>query len=617
VEGWRGWVGFLLVIAGLARAGLLVAHDPMMGYANQGDMHRTGSCIGLYPAIDEPARSEATPDAPIAVYRSEAARRGNCYASSEVLIAAAVVATARAARLDAGGFRLQWIGYAKLFLLAATALLIAWALRDHLAAAVLHGLVVLLVLTDPVVTLWFNTLYTDFTVIWGLYAAIGAACALALSERATIALWQLFLAAVVVLALSREQWAYFAPALVLASWPWLWYRSRPMTVTVFVVALVTCLISSSLIPRPGVVRHANRADTYLAVVIPASANPAHALEVLGLPARCQAMVGANWYKQRGENLQVACPEVFSLSSVAFLRFASAEPEVIARSLARVLPASQGMAPAVLGTLEGAKRVTARELPWQAFSPLLAMTSHIPVAVFVAVALAMFLFTPFALLMAIAWARPSRVEIGTPVLLAMLLGGTALYAWVTTVFGDGLSEAGRHFLAGSLAIDTALIAIVVGVPVLAVHWVKAPRQGAMQMVAGVAVVAVIALASVMAFRWAETEPLAIGALERPDGRQAPSSGVQLGGWALDPFGVEGVQVEVGTLRRAARIGEPSPDVQAAFPGYPEAARARFVLDVKGEELAQAGAANDLALRITVKSKSGAVTEIDRRRLEIAP
>ena len=115
------------------------------------------------------------------------------------------------------------------------------------------------------------------------------------------------------------------------------------SVTVFVVALVTCLVSSSLIPRPGVVRHANRADTYLAVVIPASANPAHALEVLGLPARCQAMVGANWYKQRGENLQVACPEVFSLSSAAFLRFASAwlaqragDPAAAERHYRRVL-----------------------------------------------------------------------------------------------------------------------------------------------------------------------------------------------------------------------------------------------------------------------------------------
>jgi len=406
------------------------------------------------------------------------------------------------------------------------------------------------------------------------------------------------------------------PALVLASWPWLWYRSRPMTVTTFIVALLACLISAN-IPRPGLVRHINRADTYLGVVLPASSNPTRALEVLGLPLRCEVMVGANWYKQRGENVQVTCPEVFLLSSVAFLRFASAEPEVLARSLARVLPATQAMAPAGLGTLGGSKRVTAPELPWQAFSPLLAISSHVPLTLFVTVALAMFLFAPLALLVAIAWARPSRVEIGTPLLLAMLLGGTALYAWFTTVFGDGLSEAGRHFLAGSLAIDIALLAVVIGVPVLVLHWVKAPRQGALQMVASAAAALSIVLAIAMAFRWAETEPLAIGALERPDGKQVPSAGVQLGGWALDPFGVERVQVEIGALRRAARFGEPSPDVQAAIPGYPDAARSRFVLDLTGEELAQAAAAKEMTLRITVKSKSGAVTEIDRRRLEPAP
>ena len=616
MSGWREWIGFVLVILGIARAALLIAHDPTIGYANQADMHRTGSCIGLYPAIDEPARSEATPAAPIGTYRSEAARRGNCYASTEVLIAAAVVATARALRIDGDGIQLRWIGYAKLFLLAVTALLIAWALHDHPVASVFHGLLVLLVLTDPAVTLWFNTLYTEFAVIWGLYAAIGVVCALALSERAAVALWQLLLVGIVVLAFSREQWAYFVPALVLASWPWLWYRSRPMTVTTFIVALLACLVSAN-IPRPGVVRHVNRADTYLGVVLPASSNPTRALEVLGLPARCEPMIGANWYKQRGENVQVTCPEVFLLPSVAFLRFASSEPEVIARSLARVLPAMQAMAPSELGALAGARRVTARELPWLAFSPLLAISSHVPASVFVTVALAMFLFAPLALLVAIAWARPSRVEIGTPFLLAMLLGGTALYAWVTTVFGDGLSEAGRHFLAGSLAIDTALLAIIVGIPVLIVHWAKAPRQGALQMVASAAAALSIVLAIVMAFRWAETEPLAIGALERPDGKPAPSPGVQLGGWALDPFGVEGVRVEIGTLRRAARIGEASPDVQAALPGYPDAAHARFVLDLTGEELAQSGATKETALRITAKSKSGAVTEIDRRRLEIAP
>jgi hypothetical protein len=616
---WRDWIGVALVVAGLARAALLISHDPMLGYANQYDMHRTGACIGLYPAIEEPARSEATRDAPIALYRGEAARRGNCYASSEVLIAAAVTATARALRIDGGGFRLQWLGYAKLGLLAITALLIAWALHHHPAAALLHGLIVLLVLADPIVTLWFNTLYTEFAVIWGLYAAIGAACALALSERITIALWQVLLVGLVALAFSREQWAYLAPLLVLIAWPWLWYRSKPMTVTTLVVALFACLVSSSVLPRPGVVRHMNRADTYLGVVIPASSNPTRALEVLALPARCEAMVGATWNHQRGENVQAACPEVFSLSSFAFLRFAKEEPEVIARSLARVLPAVQALVPEELGALEGGKRVPAGALPtWVAYSPLLALTAHLPGLAFVTLAIAVFLLAPLALLVALAWARPSRVEIGTPKLLAMLLAGTALYAWITTVFGDGLGEAGRNFLAGSLAIHCAILSVIVGIPVLVVHWVKAPRQGALQMVAGIAAAAVIVLAIVMTLRWADTEPLAIGALDAPKARQVPAGGVQLLGWALDPFGVESVAVELGSLRRAARIGQASPaTLPAAYPGYPDAARAGFVADLTAEDLAKAGPANDLPLRVTVKSKTGAVTEVDRRRLELAP
>src|SRR4030095_2631395 len=51
----RGWA---LLVSGLARAALLVLHDPIMGYGNQYDMHRTGACVGLYPAVDEVSRGK-------------------------------------------------------------------------------------------------------------------------------------------------------------------------------------------------------------------------------------------------------------------------------------------------------------------------------------------------------------------------------------------------------------------------------------------------------------------------------------------------------------------------------------------------------------------------------
>jgi len=50
VEFLRQWIGVILILAGLARAGIVVLHEPLVGYANQYDMHRTSACLGLFTA---------------------------------------------------------------------------------------------------------------------------------------------------------------------------------------------------------------------------------------------------------------------------------------------------------------------------------------------------------------------------------------------------------------------------------------------------------------------------------------------------------------------------------------------------------------------------------------
>jgi hypothetical protein len=606
------WVGFVLVLLGILRAGVLVAHDPVMGYANQYDMIRTSACIGLFPAGADP--SARSPDAPIAEYKTGGPRSGQCYLSTEVGIAAAVIGVARMATGERGIIRLNWIGYAKLGLLAITAFAIAFALHPHPGAALLHGVIFLGVVADPVSTLWFNSLYTEFAAIWGLYAVIGAACALALSARAAAVMWSLVVTGIVGLAFSREQYALLVPALVAAAWPWLWRRSSEMTVAAFILALAACLASFNIAPRPGMVTHVNRANAYLGVVLPASSHPQRALQLLALPARCEAMVGATWYLQRGENVQQACPEVFLLPSYAFLRFLPEEPEALARAVARVVPALQGMSPAYLGTLEGARNARASDLPWWAFSPLDAISNRMPLAVFVPLLLVSMLAAPLALLAALAWARPSDDQPHAGLLLAMLLGGTVIYCLLTSVFGDGLSEAARHFLAGALAMSAAVIAALAAIPALAARWWDAPKRHAFEIAAGFAAIPLAMLACVTAWRWAQEQPLALGVLDAPLDRQGTLPALKIRGWALDPFGVEGVQVEIGKIRREARVGEASPELQPLFPGYPDGARGRFALDLGEDDLAKAGAPEDLGLRITARSRAGAATEIDRRRLE---
>jgi hypothetical protein len=225
-----------------------------------------------------------------------------------------------------------------------------------------------------------------------------------------------------------------------------------------------------------------------------------------------------------------------------------------------------------------------------------------------------LAAPIACLAAIAWARPWRGEPRTGLLVAILLGITVIHGVVTTVFGDGLNEAARHFIPASLALITLVIASVAGIPGTIARWLASPRACAFEMVATLAFAAVAILSCTVALRWAEVQPLAIGALELPPGREGTAAPLKLQGWALDPRGVESVQIELGKLKRQVQIGEDSPELAAAYPGYPDRAHGRFVLELGAADLAAAGAPEEQPMRITVRSAGGAVTEIDRRRVE---
>ena len=611
--GWRNWLGVALVIAGLARAALLVFGGPLAGYANQYDMHRTGACLGLFPAIEAPRDKQPTPDAPIDLYRKDSSDGGGaCYRSTEVLIAASVAAVAKSLEADSAGFRLRWLGATKFALFAVAALLLAYALAPNAGASIGHGAIVLLVLADPVVTLWFNTLYTEFAIFWGLYVSIGCLFALAVGARGAPLLWLLLVSGLGALAFSREQFALLPPALVIAAAPWLARSSPSPYVLTLGAAVVTSMVSFGLLPRPVAITEANRADAYLGVVLPASSNPPAALATLGLPARCAPMIGATWYLQRGEDIHVVCPEVTRLPSTAFLRFLSAEPQLLARAAVRVLPATQAVAPPYVGTLAGTTRQEIGDLPWWRGSLLHAIVPWVPGVAFAllvaATIVAAFVGAAIAVARLLLRSNPG----GGP-LLAMLLGGTALYALATTVFGDGLSEAARHFLAGWLAMACALIAACAGLVEAVRRAVREPRSLRWTAPVSIVIVALGAWAVIEAREWTRAQPLALGVVDEPLGRSLAPTDVVVRGWAVDPFGVGRVESTLGEIKRAA-LPDPKPALpEPRLPGYPEHGRARFQVAFTAEELMRETANGPAILRTTVTSRAGAVTEIDRRTI----
>jgi hypothetical protein len=610
----REWIGFALVVAALARAALLVAHEPVAGYANQHDMLRTSACIGLYPAADEASRYAATPQAPVPLYRPGPRRSDQCRLSTEVVIDAVVAWAAHRIEPGAGGVRLQWFGYAKVALLALAALAITLALHGTPFAALLHGVFLFAVMADPAVTLWFNTLYSEFGIAWGAYVSIAALCALALTLRGAFVLTALLVLGLLALAFSREQLALLPPLLAAAAAPWLWRRSAHAAVAALGVALVAAVVAFGLLPSPLGFAASNRVDTYLGLVVPSASDPKAALATLGLPDRCEAMAGATWQLRRGEALEEQCPEAFDLPVTAFLRFARDDPQTLARAAARVLPATQALAPLHVGILAGRPNAALADLPPWLASPLAAFHARLDPVAYAAMIIAVILAAPVGLLVAAGWARPARGVPAVGALLAMLLGGTTFYTLATTTFADGASEAARHFLVGHLAADTAWIALVLAAPSLLGRWIRAPRERAWEIVAAVAAVGLVVFACVAAIGWARAQPLGRGNLDAPAGREVPAGPLAVSGWAADPFGVEAMEVVVGPVRRTVHPEIASPDVHAILPGYPGSAHARFALELSAEDLRAAG---PLPLRLLVKSRAGPVTEVDGRRLVLKP
>ena len=74
---------------------------------------------------------------------------------------------------------MRWVGAVKGVALVALALSIAALLRREPAWAILHGALFAIVVCDPMNLLWLNTLYTEFSALFFLYATIALSMVIA------------------------------------------------------------------------------------------------------------------------------------------------------------------------------------------------------------------------------------------------------------------------------------------------------------------------------------------------------------------------------------------------------------------------------------------------------
>jgi hypothetical protein len=573
-------LAFLLLAA--LRMLTLVLATPVLGYANQYDMMRSSACLDLWPgsAMDDVSadlRAQATPWAPQPIYQRVQADRANCYWSSDVALAQLALLTHR---LFGGGadVDLRWIGVSKVGVLLIFAGWLSGLLWASPKALALNSAVLAVVLADPFVMLYANTLYTEFGAVMGAYLCVVAATCLLLTQHAKSAS-SAFVLGIVLLGCARVPHAPLAALLAIMVLLSLWRRQRRFPKALAASLLCALALASAVAVRnqhslPGV-SQANAMNTLFFTVLPSAQDAQHFARALALPERCGELAFASWYVRRGVDLARDCPEAFTFSraklALALLRHPGTGLNVLANAFAQ----SRGWRLLYVGEVAGATRARAPFLSVAEIAPLL------PYPLYVLSASLLLTLSLGALL------SPSL----NPALRLCVALTTALFVLplLISLLGDGYTELPRHAHLSTLAF--AVLALLA--PIL--FW-QLTRK----------VVLVTVVSAIFATALLCTRSSAIASWEHPLMAQSKET-FELRGWVIDPFGIKEISVSAPNQAPQILRLQQGPDVASVFQGYPNSAGGYVNASI------QLGAPYS---EIRVLNRLGVVTVVDRIWLKAA-
>ena len=552
-------IALLLIALGALRLFALALHDPVAGYANQYDMARSSACLGLWPGEAAAPPGVATPAAPIADYRYGGVG-GLCYPSTDVALAAAAVGLD--AVLDRDGrrdFDLRQLGALKALLLVAIALALDRALRARGKARIAHAAIFALLLADPFNALYLNTLYTEFGALAGAYLALGCMGAMILVETPRRMLVVGLGLGLLALGCSRMQHVALVPMLALVAVLGLRARARPWhgAAIAGAIAIAASLAFALFLQRTQEsVADANRINTVLGAVLPASRDPDALATRLGLTPACAELVFATWYRQRGHDLMAECPELRRVSRVAMVAALLREPDTLATMFGRGVALSTAWRIPYVGELGDAQYARVEHGPPNPFASIADRLAPRGFVFHVVLWFAPVLAGVFAWLVllpaSLRSAAPPVSASGDllpelqprldPLIVLLAAGGSVVaLTLASAVFGDGYSELARHL---HLAQNAALLTWVM-LPAVLLRMLERARRGTpTQARLTLRIARTVALASVLAILGLVVAlarlPLAYGVLDQPATDGPTAAPVSFSGWAIDPSGVESAE-----------------------------------------------------------------------------
>ncbi len=566
----------------------LVLHQPVIGYANQYDMLRSSACLDFWPGTSAANLADAelaiaTPTAPIAVYQRRVFDRRNCYWSTDVALASAAIALHRVANTASRDVDLRWLGTSKAVVLLAAIFWLNALLWHYPRAAALHALLAALVLADPHVMLYANTLYTEFGAVLGAYLAIGGAV-----------IWRLLYAQA---KLSQQRQALAALMLGLASLACARVAHAPLAIILACVVLCFARAAHGGFPRafalalllPVVfgaavaarnqhalegVAQANASNTLFFTVLPSAPDAKALARAIGLPAHCGELAFSSWYLRRSTELGRDCPEAYRFSRARLAVVLATHPQTALRLLANAFAQSRGWRMRYVGEVANAQLTRAGFWSVADFAPRLAY----PIYVWLSI---------FALCFG-ALAACKNVSAQSSAASALRLSLALLTVALTvplliSLLGDGYTELPRHAHLTSVALIALLIVLAANVRAL-----------------GLCRFAIASLISAVLSYTICLQPAAIAAWDHPLKAYAGQR-IAVSGWALDALGLVKIYAAGPGQANQALAFSRRTGVSTVFQGYPNSDHAGVVGSVL---------INAPYTEIRVRNRLGVETVVDR-------
>ena len=328
---------FFIFLVGFARSFYVISHKPIYALANSYDMLRLQACHNIMPADKIYNDGRGTPDAPLKYYKQVKKQVGECFLSSEsffVYIGISIVKI-KSIFSSENFFDIRIFGLVRLLGLSLFAFFVSYVLykKGLFVSSSANALLFTIIFSDPGVTIYANTFYTEYSSIFGLYLSLSFIYLFILLRKKYLLFFAIF--GLLMLGFSKPQ-HMLLPIVIVALFTIFSYINRAnlqkkifcssliLMVVAFFILGVQLYIRDSEINTS--IKKANAINTFLFTFSPRAQNKNNLLSYVGLPEKCSLAIGKNFISIQ-EFKENPCPEIIGASRVKLLTYFFKDPKM--------------------------------------------------------------------------------------------------------------------------------------------------------------------------------------------------------------------------------------------------------------------------------------------------